>query len=54
MVARILAPGLSVIALAVPSTASQAAAAISGGVTASARAVANAVVWLEAGVGSTS
>ena len=48
MVARILALGLSVVALAVPSVATQAVVELAGLATASGRPVANAVVWLDA------
>jgi plastocyanin len=54
MVARILALAISVVALAVPSVATQAVVELSGTATAAGRAVANAVVWLDAGIARTS
>lgn len=49
MVPRILVVGLALVALAVPSVATETAVALSGLVTVSGRAAANAVVWLDAG-----
>jgi plastocyanin len=54
MLARILALGVSVLALAMPSVATQAGVHLSGTATASGRTVANAVVWLEAAAGRAS
>ncbi len=54
MVARILVVGLALVALAVPSIATEAAVELSGLVTVSGRAAANAVVWLDAGAASVS
>lgn len=49
MLVRILAVGLALVALAVPSVATETAVELSGLVTVSGRAAANAVVWLDAG-----
>ena len=49
MVVRILVVGLALVALAVPTIATETAVEISGLVTVSGRAAANAVVWLDAG-----
>jgi plastocyanin len=49
MVVRILAVGLALVALAVPSVATETVVDLSGLVTVSGRAAANAVVWLDAG-----
>ena len=49
MVARILVVGLALVALGVPTIATETAVEVSGLVTVSGRAAANAVVWLDAG-----
>lgn len=54
MLARIFALGVSVVALAVPSLATQIGVELSGTAMVSGRAVANAVVWLDAAAGTAS
>ncbi len=51
MVTRLLALGIALIVVAVPSLATQPGVRVAGSTTAGGRPVANAVVWLEAAVG---